>query len=61
MDRSPNHCRVKVRTPGIIGSDNRILLFEACDVLTTGIDAPMTEETGDLCTQLFVTFVTLIP
>ena len=61
MYRSPDHRRVKTTTPRVIGSDDRILLFETSDVLTTGIDAPMAEETGHLCAQLLIALVAIVP
>ena len=61
MDGSPDHRSVEVHAPGVVNSDDGVLLFATCDILATGIDAPMAEETGDLCIQLFEALVTAIP
>ena len=52
MHRAPYHGGIKVLPPGIAGDNDRILLSATCDILATGIDAPMAEETGDLSVQL---------
>ena len=61
MDGSPDHCGVEVHAPGIISSDDGVLLFATCDILATSIDAPMAEETSDLGIQLFEAFVAAVP
>lgn len=46
MHRAPYHGGIKVLAPWIAGGNDRILLSATSDVLTTCIDAPMTEESG---------------
>ena len=50
MNWAPDHCRVEVLSPGIIGCYDGVLLLEAREVFTSGIDAPKTEETSHLST-----------
>ena len=61
MHRAPYHGGIKVLAPWIAGGDDRILLSATCDVLATGIDAPMAEESGYLCIQLLVAFIVALP
>ena len=46
VHRSPNHGRIKVVPPGICRIDNRILLFEVCQVLASYVYRPAAEVTG---------------
>ena len=61
MHGAPYHGGIKVLPPGIAGGNDRILLSATCDILATGIDAPMAEESGYLCIQLLVAFIVALP
>jgi len=54
LHRSPNHRGVECAAPRVSGIDDRLLLTEAREVLSTNIDGEMTEPAGDLCRYLFV-------
>ena len=61
MDGSPHHRSVKVHAPGVVSCNDGVLLLATCDVLATGIDAPMAEETGDLSVQLLKALIAAVP